>query len=152
MTADKVKKWGGKTTEVSSGEEAAGSRSYLHEAERVAGWGDPPLGKEFPLWKNRASGLSRSHTLTWADWPAQTAGVSGLRGWTGQGSLYRWGSDRHLLWPAAWERCSRFAEFAAGRDGQQYTKRRSQQGKHWSLLLVLWSLPCLILSYNFYAF
>lgn len=26
----------------------AGCRSYLHEVGRVAGWGYPPLGREFP--------------------------------------------------------------------------------------------------------
>lgn len=50
-----------------SSEGEQGERSYLHGMERVAGRGDPPLGKEFPLWKDRASGLSRSRTLTWAD-------------------------------------------------------------------------------------
>lgn len=27
----------------------ARNRSYLHEVGRVAGWGYPPLGREFPL-------------------------------------------------------------------------------------------------------
>ncbi len=49
--ADRVKTWRKvvETRQWRKRQRRAGNRSYLHEVGRVAGWGDPPLGREFPL-------------------------------------------------------------------------------------------------------